>query len=169
MWCSTDERIGRNLCQLYSLTKGFENLKLCHLSQWPGGWGVDLCTRQDMLTFFLWCLSSSSSCRNNACLRHNVLGALGTGGFRPWKFYGSADLSYWGDFCKCTFRWHTCRLNPFRTSLVFLKQRERTRVSGTRKLRGHQRARLPSSEPGKQTLANTSPSFHQFTGSVWCY
>lgn len=108
-----------DICQLYSLTKGYDQ---CATFPKDQAWlGVDLCTRQDMLTFFLQCLFSSSSCRNNASLRYNVLGALGTGSFRPWKFYGSADLSYRGDFCKYTFRWHTRRVNPFRTSLMFLK------------------------------------------------
>ena len=168
MWCSTDEKTGRYLCQLYSLSEGFDNLKLRHLIQRPGMWEVDLCTRQDMLTFFLWCLSSSSSCRNNACLRHNVLGALGTldlGNFMGLLIWATEET-----FANVpSDDAHTHRINPFRTSLVFLKQRERTRVSGARKSGESWRARLPSSESGKQTLANTSLSSHQFTGSVWCY
>lgn len=96
----------------YSLTECFENEKLGPLSQ---------SCRQGMITF-----CSVSFCRNNACLRHNILGVLRTGGFRPWEFYGSSDLSCWGNFWKWTFRWFTHTVNLFRIFPMFLKQHKRS-------------------------------------------
>lgn len=118
-------------------------------------------------TTFLQCLSSFSSCRNDACLRHNVLGALVT-----WYLLKILWV-LWSELLRrllqTYLQMHIYRVNPFRTSLVFWKQHERTCVSGTRKLGGSWTARLSISESGKQTLANTTLSLHQFVGSVLSY